>query len=516
MRAIHAAFAVAVVIVMSSAVAHASKSKVVITPIESDSGGEVQKALGAALSGDDFSIVSTKETGKAVKSLALDDEPTDKDFAKLADALSAEVVVAGKLDGAGDGKMLRIKLYVKGKKSKKFSVQFGNPKSEKFKKTMHATLIDKIGTINKSGEDEEAEPAAEPTKKKTAKKKKATEDAADEDDGASKKIAKTKKKKKGDDDTATDDSTDDEVAVKPLAKKKKKKVASDDDAPDGELEADSEEGSSLHLAPHAANKDAVRVDFGMGIAGRSLVFNSRTFTDGQGMPKAFKNAPVPTAHLTGELFPFAFQDPKGRAAGLGVWGEYDKTISLTLQSFQPATMTTIQAKAAQSHFSIGGGYRFAFNKTDVSPTVTIGINYTKSSYQIDRTAANAAMAVIDLPDTVYKAFEPQLSFRIPFASSVALIGTGKGMLITDAGQITKKEQYGQAQVLGFEANGGLDITFSNRFALRLVGSFMRVGYTFTKGSGDKANNRDGDPTTKDVFGAADQVYGGSATLGVFY
>jgi hypothetical protein len=54
-----------------------------------------------------------------------------------------------------------------------------------------------------------------------------------------------------------------------------------------------------------------------------------------------------------------------------------------------------------------------------------------------------------------------------------------------------------------------------RFAVRAVGEFSQVGFAFT-GNGTEANNRDGDPTTKDVGGAADRVIGGALTFGVLY
>lgn len=514
-------------------VAHAGKPKVAVLPIDGDGGNEVEKALASSL-GDDFSVGSHKETVKAIKSIGgLDDDSTDKDYAKLAESMGADVVVAGRLDAKdkGDKQSLHIRLYVKGKKSKKFAVQFGNPSSDKFKKTMAKTLVDKIGTINKSGDDEDKDadaddkpaPKAEkkPKPKKVEKKEEADEEAATkplkkakkqtEDDVDDDKPAPAKKKKAAkaeDDDGATPAASDDDDAPKP--KKARKKKTDDSETIEG---TESEDGA-LHLSPHAANRDAVRVDFGVGVANRSLIFNSRQFTDGIGAPHPYRNAPVPAGHLTAELFPFAFQSPRSPAAGFGVWGDFDKTISLTLQSYQPATMQTVRAKATQQRWSVGGGYRFAFTKSDLSPTVTVGINYARQSFKVDR-AQSGAMD-IDLPDVDYKMWQPLLALRIPFAANVALVANGRGMLITDAGAITTIAEYGQASVFGFQAEAGLDITFSGRFALRAEGFFSQVGYTFTKGVGEKANDRDGDPSTKDIFGAADRMLGGSLTLGVLY
>ena len=542
MRVLTFAVCALVALVAAPGIVHAGKSKVVVLQIDGDDGNAVEKALASALS-EDFTVSPLKDTNKAIKAMGgLDEEPSDKDFAKLAESLSADVVVASKLDGKSDGKQLHIRLYVKGKKSKKFSVQFGNPASDKFKKTMQKTLVDKIGAINKAGDEEDADDAP---KKKKAKKSEKDDDAADDD--AVKPMKKVAAKKKGDakaekaekaekadkktekaDDADADDapvkkakkvakkSSDDDTAAaddedaKPVVKKKKSKKADDDEA----APTESEEGPSFGK-PHAPNRDAVRVDFGVGVANRSLAFTSRQFTDGQGPPHPYANAPVPAGHLTAEIFPLAFQNPKSPAAGLGLWGDYDKTISLTLRSTQPATDTTISAKATQQRWSIGGGYRFAFTRSDLSPTVTVGINYGRQSFIIDR-SMQAAGATIDLPDTSYKMWQPLLAFRVPFSSAVALVAQGRGMLITDAGSITTSAEYGQASVFGFQAEAGLDVTFASRFAIRAMGYFGQVGYTFTKGVGEKANDRDGDPSTKDIFGALDRSVGGSLTLGVLY
>jgi len=110
---------------------------------------------------------------------------------------------------------------------------------------------------------------------------------------------------------------------------------------------------------------------------------------------------------------------------------------------------------------------------------------------------------------------PGARVRIPFGKNFALFGGGSAMLITDAGPIDETSQYGQAKVIGLQANAGLDITIKNRFGLRLEGDYAQVGFAFV-GNGTEAIDRDGDPTTVDVGGAADRYYGGSVTFAVMY
>ncbi len=45
------------------------------------------------------------------------------------------------------------------------------------------------------------------------------------------------------------------------------------------------------------------------------------------------------------------------------------------------------------------------------------------------------------------------------------------MLITDAGPIEETQQYGQGRVIGIQANAGIDITFANRFAVKIEGDY---------------------------------------------
>jgi len=97
-------------------------------------------------------------------------------------------------------------------------------------------------------------------------------------------------------------------------------------------------------------------------------------------PKTYKNAPVPGPHR-GELYPFAFINPKGIAGILGFAGEYDKTLSLTLRTTRrqrpgqgdpaalvagaaPADPVRQQADLADRH--LGAGYGRRTFKTDRS------------------------------------------------------------------------------------------------------------------------------------------------------
>src|ERR1700712_5113410 len=108
----------------------AAKPKVAFTAIANDDGNEVGDALIVTL--DEFKLVPQKDVKKKVKTLGLEDDWTDKDFAKLGKELEADAVVRGTLDTKGGKKNLTFQIYIHGKKVKGFSVQFSNPKSDKF------------------------------------------------------------------------------------------------------------------------------------------------------------------------------------------------------------------------------------------------------------------------------------------------------------------------------------------------------------------------------------------------
>jgi len=480
------------VITCVAAVAEA-KPKVAFAPIVGDDSGEVAEAVTGTL--DEYKLVPAKELKKKIKSLGLGDDWSDKDFVKLEKELEADAIVQGTLEPAGKKKSLTFKIYVHGKKAKGFSVQFSNPASDKFQKAVHDKLVEKIAA------DEGEDVATDDDKPKKKKKKKDADEetaASDDDD----KPKKHKKKKDADDETAAASDDDD----KPK-KHKKKKVADDDEATG--VEADAEDAPKPSF--HAANRAAIRVDAGISVATRSLTFTSRAFTEGKGPPKPYSNSAVPGARIEGELYPLAFSDPKSPASGLGLGFDFDQTISLTLRT---TAQPDAQLKATQRHWTVGLRYRYVFGPGAQSPSLTFGLNYGGRQFKVDRTALTGGNE-LDLPDVQYKMYQPSAAVRVPVAPAIALVAMGRAMIVTSAGDIVSGMQYGQGKVFGFEAQAGLDIVLGDRFAIRLVGEFSQVGYTFN-GVGELAKDRDNDPTTPDVGGATDRSIGGSATLAVLY
>jgi hypothetical protein len=170
----------------------------------------------------------------------------------------------------------------------------------------------------------------------------------------------------------------------------------------------------------------------------------------------------------------------------------------------------------QQHIGLSGKYRLLFGKTPTSPSLTVGFGYGKRTFIVQNRERLMDPGSLDLPDTDYSYFAPSLGFRIPLGTKVAFSAGGEGMLVTNAGPIQQANSYGRAKIIGISGGAGLDILISNRVGMRLAGEFTRIGFAFVGIGGDLANNRDNDPTDRDVGGAADQTMGGTATIAIMY
>ncbi len=479
---------VAMVAVLAGAprAAHA-KPKVALTAIEGDSSGAVGDAVAEALDSEELIVISQRVVNKAVDKLGLDSDMTEKQAKKLSSELEADAIAIGKLDKDGPHKKLHFALYIHGKKARGFSVVFNSAKSDRFRAKLRDKMVTKI-----AGES-------------SSERKGTDEGEGDEDPLATKKDKVDKKDKKIVKAAKDDEEVDEDEGKK---KKKKKRVARSED--DEDIDGETEISAGASGSPkHSANRVAARLDVGVSFKNRQLTYNSRgNFPEG---PKPFKTAPVPGGRFEAELYPLAFANPKSIAAGFGLAAEYDKTLLLTLRTTDEPN---VAVKANQQWYSFGVRLRFVLGSTATSPSITLGAGYGKRRFTTDKSGLMNA-AALDVPDTNYTVIDPGLSLRIPLFSALALTAGGRGLIITDAGPIQQPTSYGRAKVYGVYASGGLDIVLGNRFAIRLLAEFQQVGFAFT-GTGDMARNRDKDPDTKDVGGAADRSIGGSATLAVLY
>lgn len=392
----------------------------------------------------------------------------------------------------------------KGKKASDAAVAESDelpPKKAKGKKASDAAVAESDELPPKKSRSQKAKDAATddsdelPPKKPRGKK--ASDAAAAESDELPPKT--TRPRIAGDEAPAPADAAAPRAAGKQVAER------DDDDAPQS-TEARFEPGT--RGGTRSANLDAARADLGTSMTARSLTFKTTALANA---PTPYKNAPVPGARFEGELYPLALRDPGSVLSGIGVAGDFDQTVALTLRA---SAEMTVPLKATERHYSVGLRYRLAFGHTSTSPTLTFGAGYGARTFIVDRKALMSA-ASLDLPDVDYKLFDPGLAFRLPLGGMFAVTLGGRALLVTSAGAIQRADQYGPGTILGGSASAGLEIMLGNHVAVRLAGEATQLDFSFA-GTGTLANSRDGNAQTIDVRGATDRYLGGAATLAVLY
>jgi hypothetical protein len=445
-----------------------SKPRAAVTPMGDDAGDKMAEAVREMLDGK-LAVVALKDVKRALGKLGLSGELEADDVQKLRQRLDAAVVVQGKLGRSGKKKTVRLTVWVKGKKASDFKVQYKSVASEKFRDAVRDALLKRIGSIK------DLEDGGEPPRKRVASRDDGGGD--DGDDGDRKK--KKKKKKK----VASADDDDDDA--RPKARKRKR-------ARDGEDDGDGEGVRE----PTARPLPAARVDAGFSYAARYLTYKV-------GADSAMRPPKVltPAAHgrFEAEIYPLALSNRASPLAGLGLFGEYDKSFGLSIEV--PNTMGK-SAPINQAHYAIGARYRRALGKSAISG----GLAYTRRHYIADRSGLDQPTQ-LDAPDVDYTAISPVLGARTQVAPRLALFGEASAMLVLGAGAITTSTYYGAGDVLGLGGNLGVDIALGKQLGLRIAGELNQINLSF-KGKGMSAARK--------VSGATDRDFGAAVTLAAMF
>ncbi len=500
--------------------------KVVVTPIDGDTESEIRDLLAESVDGDAFKLVGKKETNRAADKIDDLADLSEKDAKKLAKDLSADAIISGTLSKDGANKTLKIKLFVNGKVKKGFTVKFKKASSPKFKEAIRKKVAEKL-----EGTTETAAAAAEEDPKKPKKVAKAEVDEEDPNakpkkgekaakNGKPEKAAKAAKAEKTEDDGEKTEKTeqtedDGEKTAKAEDDGEGKQPAAKTTAalPDGD-EADdpaiTKRAQPRSKGKRSANRATARIDVGASMVKRTMEFNSNL--PANLAPRPFRPKSVPGTRVEGELYPLGFVVPDSILSGIiGIAFKYDRTLQMNLgTSDEPGT----KIPTDQFRYAVGARMRIV-GKSPTSPSVTLGIDLGRSRFRPDRSVLMEGSR-LDLPDTYYEFFAPGLGFRIPIGGFLAFFARGEVWAVRDAGSIIRAYSYGQAEVLGFDGEGGLDVVIANRFAVRLTGGFTQIGYKFTGVGGFEANSRDGNPNTFDVGGARDRMLHAAATIAVIY
>ncbi|HEY4182887.1 MAG TPA: hypothetical protein VGM90_38955 [Kofleriaceae bacterium] len=351
---------------------------------------------------------------------------------------------------------------------------------------------------------------------KEAKKKKHDEDEADEDDGAKKKkkkgfgggdmdeaaALKTKGNEEGDEeDTSSrkkkhrDEGDEDEDNGS--KKKKKKKIAEEDEGEVTEHSDDGDEDADTNML--GPGERAVDAALGLSFNARKLSFTVKKGV--MNVPPPYNGVPVAGADLDITVFPLAIgHKNKSALRGLGITGFYDKVIKIESKA------QNISLPTKQSRFGLGVVFRYPIGNLVVGGMFRFG----KQSFNI----GSAGGIEPALPDTEYTIFEPSVFVKYAVGQKVTLNLSGGFLGITNTGEIQQMDQYGAATVTGAEVEAGLDVMLTKNVLVRASFRFEQIGYKF-KGVGALVE-RDNDPSSPDVGGAADRYIGGTVLAGYLY
>ena len=186
---------------------------------------------------------------------------------------------------------------------------------------------------------------------------------------------------------------------------------------------------------------------------------------------------------------------KGVAAGIGVYGEYDKSFLVSIRV--PGTGGK-EAPINQQHYGAGVRYRIPFGQHSVA----FGVGYAARKYTADRSGIPAGQ-MLDMPDVTYTAIAPNAVGRFAATPKVGVFFSGAFLFLMKAGPISTKDGFGYAKTLAFDVAGGVDIALDTNYGLRIAAELSQVGLSFrTK--------------VRDVSAATDRTIGLVASFEVLY
>lgn len=408
-----------------------AKPTLALAPIDGDRDGKVAELIESAVE-EDFKVVGPKKVEATMGKLDIA-SVDPKTIKKLRKKLDAEVVVYGQVDKEGKKKNLTLSISARGKRTQKFEIDYKSADAKSFKKELRGELNKRLAGAERDDSNNDDDDDDKP--KREAKR---------DDDGD-----KVRKKRDRDDD---DD--------RPRKKKR-----------------------------HPINHAALRVSAG-GVAARRTL----TYDGGGTMPPPRVGTFGGAGRIDAELYPKAFGSLKGAAAGIGVAGEFEKTLGLSIDVPGTAKSTPIN----QMRFSAGLRYRIVFGTSSFA----FGASYWYRQFVADRSSLTG-VETLDMPDVKYKALAPSGMLRLAAAPNVAIYVSAEIPLLFDAGPIQNSQNYGPANVIAFDLEGGAQILVGTNYAVRLAAQFEQVGLSFAK-------------MNRSVSAASDRLMGVTATFELLY
>ncbi len=455
-----------------------ARPKVAVVPLDGDSRGKVSAVVVDAAN-DHATVTRPAKVERAMDKLGL--ATLDKRaLKKLRIELEVEVVIHGKVEKDRGKRHLVLVLSGRGKKTMTIDVVIkGSPRQ--FEKELSARLDKKLDELTGGDED------------------------PDDDDAPKKLTADDRPKRKHDDDRPKKRVAADDDAAS--THKRHHRGDDGDDADDGD-DGNGDEGDDgigrrgkHHRRHHRTRRNpmtgaAVWVDLGAEVARRTLTWDT---TGGTGTPPRVGTAAA-AGRVGGEVYPFSFDTPTGGAAGLGLYGEYARTVGLGIA----VPNTTLTAPIDEGHYALGVRYRFVFGDS----TLALGAAYWRRYYKAERGGLMMA-SQLDMPDVDYTAVAPGALVRFVAIPSVSAFAGLDLPLVLKSGEISSATSYGRGTIIAFDVTAGVQILLGPHYAVQLAAAFDQVGTSFEAAPNSLA-------ATRNVSAATDRRYGLNATIGILY
>lgn len=252
-------------------------------------------------------------------------------------------------------------------------------------------------------------------------------------------------------------------------------------------------------APHRPlTQRALWLDVGPAEAHRSLTYGKGGIPLEPAPPDLTTDAV--SAVIQAEVYPFAFGDARGPAAGLGLAASFGATLGLSL----PVPGAGMTAPVDEGQLALGVRYRFALGAS----TVALGLDYWARHETADRSHIPPGTK-LDVPDVSYQAIAPGVIARIGIAPRIGLLAALEVPLMISSGPITEADDYGAAHVVAIAGRIGVDVALAPHDALRVMLSADDVSLSFHDTAGGMAQLRG-------VTGANDTMIGATAMFAVAY
>jgi hypothetical protein len=490
--------------------AHAQESKrVVVVPFSGSGGGKIASTTAEILQAAGYTVVPDDDYREAARKLDARGQD-DANVAKVASELQLSAVIFGEVDKEGGGRKVTLSVHAGANGAEVAKVEFEVKRRKLTPEEEEAVRTKLLPAL--SGVTGAPPP---PPRKPPGGQEEEIEMEGDTGDA-------TGGQGNGEAGGQGNGETGGETAPTGPA------VAQADDAE--ELEFKEATGGGGAVVRRSGDKDkgedkasakavrpGVELSAGVSFNARTLEPDARAGIDGP----TYEGPLAPALSLGLELYPAALGSGSVPAAfilrNIGIQARFDRVFALTSEILytQDGNEMTETVDTTQMRWGAGVVYRLFFGDTVTAPMIKFGVGYERFQFAIDRGGLPGNVTV-PLPDVEYASMDPGLTFRYPINESLSVSVVGRLLVILDAGDVAKADQYGDtSSSLGYDAGLDVEYKFSEKLGVRVGARYMNVTLGF-EGNGTLSNNLDDDPGTQDVDGLSDTYLGGLVTAGYLF